>query len=89
MENPFRKSDTFVLIKMYIVISINIFVCYTYYSFFLLVAYRVYNYSIFAATSGGEGPSADGSFLTREDSELINNVNTQTIPSHCPFKCLA
>ena len=82
MENPFRKSDTFVLIKMYIV-------CYTYYSFFLLVAYRVYNYSIFAATSGGEGPSADGSFLTREDSELINNVNTQTIPSHCPFKCLA
>ena len=42
---------------------------------FLLVAYRVYNYSIFAATSVGEGPSADGSFLTREDSELINTLS--------------
>ena len=35
-----------------------------------LVAYRMYNYSVFAATSVGEGPSADGSFLTREDSEF-------------------
>ena len=33
----------------------------------------MYNYSVFAATSVGEGPSADGSFLTREDSELIIN----------------
>ena len=43
------------------------------YLFFLsyLVAYRVYNYSVFAATSVGEGPSADGSFLTREDGEFI------------------
>ena len=40
---------------------------------FLLVAYRVYNYSVFTATSVGEGPSADGSFLTREDSELFIN----------------
>ena len=42
---------------------------------FLLVAYRVYNYSVFAATSVGEGPPADGSFLTREDSELINTLS--------------
>ena len=41
---------------------------------FLLVAYRNYDFSIFAATSVGEGPSADGSFLTREDGELINNT---------------
>ena len=41
---------------------------------FLLVAYRVYNYSIFASTFVGEGPSANGSFLTREDSKLINNT---------------
>ena len=34
----------------------------------------MYNYSVFAATSVGEGPSADGSFLTREDSELINII---------------
>ena len=39
-------------------------------SVFLSVAYRLYNYSIFAATSVGESPPADGSFLTREDSEL-------------------
>ena len=37
---------------------------------FLLVAYRVYDYLIFAATSVGEGPPMNGSFLTREDSEL-------------------
>ena len=37
---------------------------------FLLVAYRLYNYSIFAATSVGEGPPANGTFLTREDSKL-------------------
>ena len=36
------------------------------------VAYRVYNYSIFAANSVGEGLSADGVFLTREDSELCS-----------------
>ena len=42
---------------------------------FILDAYRVYNYSIFAATSVGEGPTADGSFLTREDSELINTLS--------------
>ena len=42
---------------------------------FLLVAYREYNYSIFAATSVGEGPPADGSFVTREDSELINTLS--------------
>ena len=35
----------------------------------LLVAFRMYNYSVFTATAVGEGPSADGSFLTREDSE--------------------
>ena len=40
----------------------------------LLVAYRVYDYSIFAATSVGEGPPADGSFLTREDSEFIDTL---------------
>ena len=40
-----------------------------------LAAYRNYNYSVFAATSVGEGPSADGSFLTREDGELINALN--------------
>ena len=34
----------------------------------------MYNYSIFAANSVGEGPSADGSFLTREDSKLINTI---------------
>ena len=39
-----------------------------------LVAYRVYDYSIFAATSVGEGPPADGSFLTREDSEFIDTL---------------
>ena len=32
----------------------------------------MYRFSIFAATSVGEGPSADGSFLTREDSEFMN-----------------
>jgi len=47
--------------------SIVIVVC-------LVVAYRMYNYSIFAATSVGEGPSADGSFLTSEDSELTNTL---------------
>ena len=41
---------------------------------FLLVGYRVYDYSIFAATSVGEGPSANGRFLTGEDSELINTL---------------
>ena len=47
---------------------------YLFYLFFLsyLVAYRVYNYSVFAATLVSEGPSADGSFLTREDGEFIN-----------------
>ena len=45
----------------------------------IIVAYRMYNYSIFPATSVGEGPSADGSFLTRENSEL---TNTST---HCNF----
>ena len=39
-------------------------------SVYLSVAYRLYNYSIFAATSVGEGPPADDSLLTREDSEL-------------------
>ena len=43
--------------------------------FVLLVAYRMYNYSIFAATSVGEGPSADGSFLTGEDGEMITSYN--------------
>ena len=42
---------------------------------FLLVAYRLYNYSVFAATSVGEGPSANGIFLTRQDSELINTLS--------------
>ena len=37
---------------------------------FIIVAYRVYDYLIFAATSVGEGPPVNGSFLTREDSEL-------------------
>ena len=46
----------------------------SYHFFILLVGYRVYNYSIFAATSVGEGPSADGSFLTREDSEFISTL---------------
>ena len=41
---------------------------------FLLGAYRMYNYSVFAATSVGEGPPADGGFLTREESELINTL---------------
>ena len=41
---------------------------------FLLVAYRVYDYLVFAATSIGEGPAANGSFLTREDSELIDTL---------------
>ena len=41
---------------------------------FLLAAYRVYNYLIFAVTSVGEGPSANGSFLTREDSELTTTL---------------
>ena len=52
-----------------------------YYLFFLLVAYRVYYYSIFAATSVGEGPPVNGSFLTREDSELQSikcTMNTET-----------
>ena len=43
-----------------------------------LVAYRVYNYSVFSATLVGEGPSADGSFLTREDGEFINTTIMST-----------
>ena len=35
----------------------------------------MYDYSVFAATSVGEGPPADGSFLTREDSKLINTLS--------------
>ena len=34
----------------------------------------MYNYSIFAANAVGEGPPFDGSFLTREDSELISKL---------------
>ena len=49
---------------------------------FLLVAYRVYDYSVFAATSVGEGPSADGSFLTREDSELFINCTIDIFTSY-------
>ena len=41
---------------------------------FLLVAYRIYDCLIFAATSVGEGPSANDSFLTREDSEFIDTL---------------
>ena len=68
--------------------SLRIRICITY--SFLLVAYRMYNYSIFAATSVGEGPSADGSFLTREDSEFIgtiihyNDCMSEYIVAICP-----
>ena len=64
---------------------------YTYFTYSLsyLVAYRDYNYSVFAATSVGEGPPADGSFLTREDGESINtfvvgmkNYSRIITPSH-------
>ena len=48
---------------------LHTYVCIINYSF-IIVAYRVYDYLIFAATSVGEGPPVNGSFLTREDSEL-------------------
>ena len=35
-----------------------------------IVAFRMYRYSVFAATVVGEGPPLDGTFITREDSEL-------------------
>ena len=60
----------------------------------------MYNYSVFAATSVGEGPSADGSFFTREDGESINAFVTATAQQlssilsmcekllRCPLQCL-
>jgi len=35
-----------------------------------IVAFRMYRYSVFAATFVGEGPPLEGTFITREDSEL-------------------
>ena len=52
-----------------------------------LVAYRVYNYSIFAATSVGEGPSANGDFLTREDSELFDTFDNVYLLHHLSSVC--
>ena len=56
-------------LHIYIYIYIHFFIII---HFIVLVAYRIYAYKIFAATSVGEGPPAGGSFISREDSELIN-----------------
>ena len=65
---PFSKMLIKCTLKVASLIALS-FITYSY-----LVAYRVYNYSVFSATSVGEGPSADGSFLTREDGEFINTL---------------
>ncbi|XP_065904641.1 uncharacterized protein [Dysidea avara] len=45
-----------------------------------LVAYQMYRYSVFAATSVGEGPPLDGTFITREDTPLAPNHLTVNYP---------
>ncbi|XP_065903936.1 phosphatidylinositol phosphatase PTPRQ-like [Dysidea avara] len=50
-----------------------------------LVPYRLYMFSIYAATSVGEGPQYNGEFLTREDSPLAPNnlrVNHPGVPGN-------
>ena len=75
------------IIDLHIYIYIHFFIII---HFIVLVAYRIYAYKIFAATSVGEGPPAGGSFISREDSELIVYViiviaiNVYQIRSYCP-----